>query len=233
MRKAVVAAFAAVLTLSLAANLAFGWLLWRAQGEYRALARQFVKVKQEAAALQAAARAPERGGPSGPAGAGAATPAPGATPASAAGAAEPARAATASQTVTAPAAARPAGASGPAAPRLSSAQVRQRFEPRFEAVQSDCEGQLNAMLADAKADYQQAKAAGQEIDVGAMGAKYFTRAERLQRTCDRQVEGLLSEMAAELRANGLSMDLVAEVRDYYETRVVERRAEIMAKVGQQ
>lgn len=224
MRKAAVAALTAVLTISVAANLALGWLLWRAQGEYRALARQFVRAKQEAAALQASVRAPVAGAVAGPAPAG---PAPGSTPAPAARPAEPAPAAAASETTAAPAAARPAG------PRLTSAQVRQRYEPRFEAVQNDCEGQLNAMLADAKAEYQQAKAAGQEIDVGAMGARYFTRAERLQRTCDRQVEGLLSEMAAELRANGLPMDLVAEVRDYYETRVVERRAEIMAKVGQQ
>lgn len=73
------------------------------------------------------------------------------------------------------------------------------------AIQSECEGQLNALLASAKAEYNQAKAAGTNVDVAALGAKYLARAA------------------------GLPLDLVTEVRETYESRLVERQAEIMAK----
>jgi hypothetical protein len=195
---------AALLCLSLAGNALLGWVAWTAQKEYRALARQFVKTKQELTAAQAKGSAPS--------------------------AAQPAPA-----TATAPPAAAPASApvttasAGPAGSGASEAQIRAKYEPRILAVQNDCEGQLNALLGAAKAEYSQAKSAGGTVDVAALGAKYLARADSLRRQCDRQVDAVTGDMAAELKRNGLPLDLVDEVRAAYESRIVERQAEIMAK----
>lgn len=225
MRRFLPWAFRGVLVLSLAANGVLGWAAWRAQAEYRALARQFVRVKQEAARAAVAAGAPATASavaqgsvPAGP------------VPASAGAA--PAPAATDSAAAATSAATPAPAADARTGPTLTVEQVRGQYQPRLLAVQADCEGQLNAMLDEAKAEYDLAKEQGKSLDIGAVGAKYFTRAESLQRGCDQRVERLLSEMGADLRAAGLSTDLVAEVRDYYQSRIVERRAEILSKAGQ-
>jgi hypothetical protein len=88
-------------------------------------------------------------------------------------------------------------------------------------MEADCEGQLNTPVAGAAAAYRQAKA-----DVAALGAKYLARADGLRRSRDRKVEGLLAEMASELRAAGLPANLVDETRQAYEDRIVKRQAEI-------
>ncbi len=191
---------ASLLVLSVAGNGLLGWVLWRGQQEYRALARQFVKAKQDLAKAEHTASM---------------APSPGAQPA------QPAQAT--------PAPKADATAVPTSAPTGTVEEIRQRFEPRFRTVQSDCEGQLDAMLQEAKAEYEKAKAANASVDVAALGAKYMARADRLRRDCDRRVEGLLSEMGAALRSAGLPTDLVAEVRQAYEERIVERQAEIMAK----
>lgn len=193
---------AALLALSLAGNGALVWVAWRAQQEYRALARQFVKAKQDLAKAEQQARA-------------AAAPTHPTPPA----AGEKSVAAEPAPRVSAPA----------PAPTGSVAEIQLRFEPGFRAVQAECEGRLDAMLTEAKTEYQKAKAAGANVDVAALGAKYLGRADRLRRDCDRRVEALLDEMGATLRAAGLPTELVAEVRQAYEDRIIERQAEIMAK----
>lgn len=209
MRRAGFVVLIALLLVSLAGNGVLGWAAWRAQQEYRSLAKLFVKTRQDLAAAKAAAGAAP--------GALASTPgAPASTPAAAA-----------------PAPAPPAPASTPAAAadaRADSvAAIRTRYAPRLEAAQASCEGQLNAMLESAKAEYTQAKAAGGAVDVAALGARYIARADSLRRQCDRQVAAITGEMAADLRAAGLPLDLVDEVQAAYETRIIERQAEIMAK----
>lgn len=108
-------------------------------------------------------------------------------------------------------------------------QIRSRYTPRLVSVQAECEGQLNDMVEAAKAEYKQAKAAGGEVDVAALGAKYLARADSMRRQCDRKVSAITSEMARDLRAAGLPLTLVDEVQETYESRIVERQAEIMAK----
>jgi hypothetical protein len=195
----------ALLCLSLAGNALLGWIAWTTQKEYRALARQYVKTKQDLAAAQAKGGAPSSTSPA------TSTPAV-AAPATAA--AQPAPAGTGANAT--------AGAA-------SEAQIRAKFEPRLLAVQTECEGQLEALLTGAKAEYNQAKSAGGTVDVAALGAKYLARADGLRRQCDRQVDAITGDMATELRRNGLPLALVDEVRAAYESRIVERQAEIMAK----
>lgn len=115
------------------------------------------------------------------------------------------------------------------APLSTTEAIRDRYSPRLLTVQTECEGQLNALLNSAKAEYNQAKAAGTNVDVAALGAKYLGRADSLRRQCDAKVDRITADMAGELRASGLPLDLVTEVREAYEARIVERQAEIMAK----
>lgn len=208
MRRLVLIAAVTLLVLSLTANAVLGWATWTSQKEYRALAKQFVKAKQDLAAAQKAA----------------ATPSAAVAPA----------AAKAAPAVNAPA---PAAASGPA-PAVTEAapgsgptteQIRAKYAPRLAAVQADCEGQLSSLLGSAKAEYNQAKSAGGTVDVAALGAKYMAKADGLRRQCDRQVDAVTAAMATDLRSAGLPLDLVAEVKETYESRIIERQAEIMAK----
>jgi hypothetical protein len=94
------------------------------------------------------------------------------------------------------------------------------------------EGSLDALLAQAKAEYKQAKASGSELDLGAFAARFYPKADSLRRGCDRQVEALLGQMEGELREGHLPLDLVDQVRSAYQERIVERQAEILAKIGQ-
>lgn len=203
MRRILWIALVVLLTLSLAGNGVLGYAAWRAQGEYRALARQFVKARQEATRAEQQLR--ELSAQTAAAATASATPA------------------TAPQQATTP-------SSAPSAPAAESSEaVRVKYEPRLLAIQSQCEGSLDGLLEQAKADYQRAKTAGATIDVAALGAKYLARASGLRRDCDHKVEGALSEMRADLRAAGLSTDLVDEVRQAYADRIAQRQAEIMAK----
>lgn len=204
MRRILPIVLAVLLTFSLAGNGVLGYVAWRAQGEYRALARQFVKVKQEATRAEQQLQALS---------------------------AQPAATASAAPATPPPQVPAPTPTPAPPSPPAtgSSEAVRVKYEPRLLTIQSECEGSLNGLLEQAKADYQRAKTAGGTIDVAALGAKYMARAEGLRRDCDRKVEGTLSAMRADLRAAGLSTDLVDEVRQAYADRIAERQAEIMAK----
>lgn len=212
MRRFLMVALGVCLALSLAGNALLGWVSWQSQKEYRALAGQFVKTKAELNKLRAQAQAQAQAQPQ---------PVAAAQP-------KPAQAEAAK-----PVAAAPAAAQAPAAPVPAGSveAVRTAYAPRFAAVQADCEGQLDGLLQQAKAEYKQAQAGG-KVDVAVLAAKFYPRAESLRRDCDRRVEGLLSQMSGDLRAAGLPTDLVAEVRQAYEERIVERQAEIMAKAGQ-
>jgi 3-oxoacyl-ACP reductase-like protein len=202
----------AVLGLSLAANALLGYAAWRLQGEYRTLAKQFVKTKQELAQARStpgAAPAAARPEPA---------PNPAAVPAAAPAAAAPAATDQAASPVT--------GGSA------TVAAIREEYRPRLLAIQNECEGQLGTMLTEASAEYKQLKASGKEVDVAALGGKYMARADSLRRACDRKVESALRQMSAELDAGGLPQDLVDEVREAYEARIAERQAEILAKAPQ-
>lgn len=202
MRRYGMIALSALLFLSLAGNAALGWAAWTAQKEYRALAKLFVKTKQE---LAAAKDTP--------------TPKP-------AAAEQP----FATPPVILPPVAAPAATPGPS---TSVEAVRASYAPRLASVQAECEGQLNAMIEAAKAEYTQAKAAGGTVDVAALGAKYLSRSDGMRRQCDRKVDAIISDLASDLRAAGLPLTLVDEVREAYEARIVERQAEIMAKAPAQ
>jgi hypothetical protein len=194
----------ALLLVSLAGNAMLGWVAWTAQ----TLAKLFVKTRQDLVAAKAAAVAAPGSQTAGQVPA----PAPAPAPAAATGAASS-----------------PAPTAPPASAHTDSvAAIRTRYAPKLEAAQASCEGQLNEMLESAKAEYTQAKAAG-TVDVAALGARYIARADGLRRQCDRQVAAITSEMTRDLRAAGLPLDLVDEVQAAYETRIIERQAEIMAK----
>lgn len=211
MRRAGFIVLILLLFVSLAGNAVLGWAAWTAQKEYRSLAKLFVKTRQDLAAAKAAA-----GSTQSTTGAGPGSQATGGAPAAAPAAASA-----------------PAPAPSPApTSRDSVAAIRTRYAPRLEAAQASCEGQLNEMLESAKAEYTQAKAAG-AVDVAALGARYMARADGLRRQCDRQVASITGEMAADLKAAGLPLDLVDEVQASYETRIIERQAEIMAKAPAQ
>lgn len=226
MRRALLALLVVVLGVSLAANGILGWLSWRSYRQYLTLARQFTRVRQELQealrlegqarheaenARQSAAR-PETTAP--------------ALPAATGGRADE-RKAEAEQPL--PAGARVVVVAAAPASAVATA-IGARYRPRFEAVQAECEGQLEALLQQAKAEYQQAKAAGAKVDVAGLGARYVTRATSLRRTCDRKVEALIGDMTGDLRAAGLPADLAEAAREEYEAAGAAREAEIMAKV---
>jgi hypothetical protein len=74
--------------------------------------------------------------------------------------------------------------------------------------------------------------AGGKTDLAAFAARLYPKADTLRRECDRKVEALLSQMGHDLRASHLPSDLVEEIRAAYQERIVERQAEMMARIGQ-
>ncbi len=220
MRRILLVAGATLLVLSLAGNVMLGRVAWTAQKEYRALAKQFVKVRGELQKLQAQAEQASRV---------ATKPQP--TPAAQPEPAAPPEPAAEPEPVAQPeSAAQPAPAMA-AAPGLDS--LRARYTQRLSGVQATCEGQLNSLLDSARAEYEQAKHNGSKVDVAALAGKYYARADGLRRQCDRLVEAELQQLAGELRAAGLPPDLTDEIRAAYEGRIAERQAEIMAKAPAQ
>jgi hypothetical protein len=209
MRRFMIGALAVALLLSLAANGLLGLAAYRAQKEYRALATQFVKVKADLTRARAAQTTAPAAGP----------------PVQAA----PSAVAAAAQAAQPPA---PPVEQARTAPTTTTAAVQAAYEPRLLAVQAECEEQLNTLVDQAKAEYKQAKATGGKTDLAAFAARFYPKADGLRRECDRKVEALLSQMGRDLRANQLPSDLVDEVRGAYQERIVERQAEIMAKIGQ-
>lgn len=98
------------------------------------------------------------------------------------------------------------------------------YRPRLAALKARYEGELNFLLARALADYQRCR--GNRAALIALVPGYIREGISLEREADSAFASLMAELELDLRASGLPLDLVSDLRRQYREMKRERRKEI-------
>ena len=94
---------------------------------------------------------------------------------------------------------------------------------KMYVLRSTYMGKLNSLVGQAKAEYR----AG--ASKSAVAAKYIGIAAGLEGQCDAQVEGVLSQISAELKKSGGDMSLVSELRRAYRNEKSIKKAALLSQ----
>lgn len=91
----------------------------------------------------------------------------------------------------------------------------QELIARVYLLRSSFTGQLDSLVAQAKAEYVSQKKATGKADKATIAARYIGRGTALESACDGQMEAILSEISAELKRIDGDMSLVGQIRSTY------------------
>lgn len=123
----------------------------------------------------------------------------------------------------------PAPTQTPPAQDTRIAELEAIFRPRLESLQTQCEVQITALADQAIAEY--AKLGKTSSAKATIAARYAPLGRKLQTTCERHFQALISSLETELRMNGLPLTMFQDVKSYYTQRVQEMKAILLKKAG--
>ena len=105
-------------------------------------------------------------------------------------------------------------------------QIEQKYIARLQSLASGYEGRLNALVATALSEYESAKKANPNADIGPLINKYFSAGKALEAECDSQFYSILAAFESELSANSFPLDMAVQARETYEARKGARAGQI-------
>lgn len=100
----------------------------------------------------------------------------------------------------------------------------QELIARIYALRGSYVGQLNGLVAQAKAEFLADKSRRGEIE-----GKYMSLGSSLEASCDAQIESILSQMRAELEKSGGDLGIISEIRSVYANEKSIKKAEIFSQ----
>ena len=113
----------------------------------------------------------------------------------------------------------------------TSEKIIGRYTAKIYSVRSKFVGQLNALEAQAKADYiRQKNQTGTAPSVSQMVSKYLGKASSLEKQCDSQMAGILSSLKSELKQNGMDTSIVSSIKAEYENEKSLKKAQYMERL---
>lgn len=137
----------------------------------------------------------------------------------------------AAETQPAPVTAGPGNAGSQAAPVvLTQAEILGKYEPRFQNLQAQSDGRLETLYAAALAESRAQKASG-TFDREGLARKYIQAGSMLEGAADSQFYSILSDLQAELAANGLPADITGEIERQYLGAKSGKRSELLGRAG--
>ncbi len=92
-------------------------------------------------------------------------------------------------------------------------------------LRADFSGQLDSLVGQAKAEY----VANKGKNKAGIAGKYLRKATDLESSCDSQMEGILSQIDAEIKRTGGDSGIVSEIRSAYESEKSIKKANLLAK----
>lgn len=105
-------------------------------------------------------------------------------------------------------------------------QIEQKYIARLQSLASDYEGRLNGLVATALNEYESAKKANPNADIGPLINKYYSAGKALEAECDSQFYSILAAFESELSANSFPLDMAIQARETYEARKGARAGQI-------
>lgn len=103
----------------------------------------------------------------------------------------------------------------------------QELIARVYLLRSSFTGQLDGLVAQAKAEYVAQKRATGKADKATIASRYIGKGTALEGACDGQMEALLSEISAELKRINGDMSLVGQIRSTYNTEKSVKKAALL------
>lgn len=110
------------------------------------------------------------------------------------------------------------------------ADIKRKYEPTFAALESQANAKLNALLSNAKAEFDQKRANGEDISYGYFYNKYTPAANRLETNTNTVFNSVLAVVQEDLKKNGYAEGYADSFRSDYEERKAARRASILNQV---
>lgn len=109
------------------------------------------------------------------------------------------------------------------------ADIKNKYTPSFQALESQANGKLNALVGRAQSEYNAKKANGESIDVGYFYNKYYGAANALEAQTDAVFQGVLSAVEQDLAANGYSTSYAESFANEYNATKKARKDSLLNK----
>ncbi|MBU5436830.1 hypothetical protein KQI42_02350 [Tissierella sp. MSJ-40] len=98
------------------------------------------------------------------------------------------------------------------------------YNSKFESLQTEFEGDLNALISKGYAEYK----AG-EISTAKLANKYISEGSKLEKESDNKFYAVLKEMEEELEDNGHDTSITKDVKSYYESFKSTKKNKLLTK----
>lgn len=107
--------------------------------------------------------------------------------------------------------------------KVSAEEIKSRYKPVFEELQSQANGKINALVGHAFSEYQAKKANGEDISYSYFYSKYTSAGESLEAKTNAAFNTIYNSLVNELKENGYNADEAKEFQDQYESAKSQRR----------
>lgn len=98
------------------------------------------------------------------------------------------------------------------------------YNSKFESLQDEFEGDLNALISKGYAEYKSG-----EISTAKLANKYISEGSKLEKESDNKFYAVLKEMEKELEDNGHDTSITKDVKSYYESFKSTKKNKLLTK----
>ncbi|WZL73714.1 hypothetical protein QBE52_02970 [Clostridiaceae bacterium 35-E11] len=117
----------------------------------------------------------------------------------------------------------------PLTPKELERQIIAKYTEKLTNLKNKYQGKLNALIAEAKAEYHGLSEEDRKKSKLSLGLKYLKKGKKLEESCDNEFDGIVEQMKQELKKNNLSQDSVKRARDQYAEEKSARRKYLLEK----
>jgi len=110
------------------------------------------------------------------------------------------------------------------------ADVKDKYRPAFERLESQSRSRLNSLIAQAKTEYSTKKANGESISYGYFYNKYMGAANSVEASTDAAVNALVEIVKQDLKKNGFTDTYADSFITEYEATKAALRGEMLGQV---
>lgn len=103
-------------------------------------------------------------------------------------------------------------------------EILTKYNNKFETLQNDFEGQLDAMVREGYEEYKNGNVSKMKL-----AGKYMSMSQSLENESDANFNQVLKEMENELKDNGLDSDIAKDVGAYYKNYKEKKKIDILSK----
>ncbi|MEK4384780.1 S-layer homology domain-containing protein [Solibacillus sp. FSL W7-1464] len=113
----------------------------------------------------------------------------------------------------------------------SQAEIEQKYMTQLSKIEGEANQNINRLLSEATSDYETKKANGEKIQLSDFISKYMGAASGLESQTDAAFNSVVSQLEAELAANGYSTESVKSISDSYNASKESLRNSILGQFG--